>query len=107
MKLRQSLKHVALVVGSALLVLAIGTGISLIGIELTGGVIEWRQWLADHTGAFRIWRLALYTAALAYWIHIRRTYHLHPRQHQRLLRLECTVIAVLVLLELQSFGGTP
>lgn len=107
MKLRQPLKRVALVVGTALLVLAIGTGISLIGIELAGGVIEWRQWLADHTGAFRIWRLALYSAALAYWIHLCRSYPLEPAQHQRLLRLECTVVAALTLLELSSSGGTP
>lgn len=107
MKLRQPFKRAVVLMGTSVLVLLVGIGISLIGIELTGGVIQWRQWLAEHTGAFRIWRLALYTVALAYWIHLRRTYPLHPRQHQRLLRLECTVIAVLVLLELQSFGGTP
>jgi hypothetical protein len=98
-------KRVALVLGAALLTLVIGTGISLIGIELAGGVIEWRQWLADHTGAFRIWRLALYAATLTFWIRLRRARPLPPAQHQRLLRLEGTVIALLALIELQSPGG--
>ena len=29
-------------------------GISLLGIELVGGVEEWRGWLAQHTNAFRL-----------------------------------------------------
>jgi hypothetical protein len=104
---REQAKRIAVVIGAALLTLVIGTAISLIGIELTGGVIEWRQWLADHTGAFRIWRIALYAVTLVYWIHLRRTHSLPPARHQRLLRLECTVVALLVLIELQAPGGEP
>jgi hypothetical protein len=107
MNLRQPLKQAAMVAGTALLVLAIGTGISLIGIELTGGLIQWRQWIADHTGAFRIWRIGLYAVTLAYWIRLRRAHPLPPARHQRLLRLECTVVALLVLIELQTPGGEP
>jgi len=107
MKARDQAKRIAVVIGAGLLTLLIGTGISLIGIELTGGVIEWRQWLADHTGTFRVWRICLYAVTLAYWIRLRRAHPLPPARHQRLLRLECTVVALLVLIELQSPGGEP
>ena len=105
MNLQQSLTRLIAVLASAMLVLATGTVVSLIGIELSGGVTEWRQWLTDNTGVFLIWRLCLYAIALTYWLRIRRTYPLQKSHHHRLLRLECTVIALLVLLELPSFGG--
>ncbi|MFJ4443328.1 hypothetical protein ACIPZ8_14695 [Pseudomonas sp. NPDC089422] len=106
MILQRLVKRVAVVVCTSLLVLATGTAVSLLGIELCGGVIEWRRWLADNTGALRIWRFALYAAMAAVWVHIRRTHPLQSVQHQRLLRLEFTVVALLMLLELPPSGGT-
>ncbi|WP_307941988.1 hypothetical protein [Pseudomonas mosselii] len=105
MNLQQPLKRMAVVLGTSVLAFIAGIGISLLGIELSGGVAEWRQWLASNSGAFRAWRFALYAIAIAYWVHVRRAHALQPAQHQRLLRLECTVIALLVLIELQSFRG--
>ncbi|MBT2375350.1 hypothetical protein [Pseudomonas fluorescens] len=105
MTVQRQVRQAVIVFGTAVLVLVLGTGVSLLGIALSGGVIEWRQWLADHSGAFRIWRCVLYAVALAYWIHLRRSHPLLPPLHQRLLRLEYTVIGLLLLLELQALGG--
>lgn len=105
MNLRQPLKRMAVVFGTSVLVFIAGIGISLLGIELSGGVIEWRQWLANNTLGFRIWRISLYALVIAYWLRIRRARAMTTPQQHRLLRLECTVIALLVLIELQSLRG--
>ncbi|PZW50690.1 hypothetical protein F477_01810 [Pseudomonas sp. URIL14HWK12:I3] len=105
MNLRQPLKRMAVVFGTSVLVFIAGIGISLLGIELTGGVIEWRGWIANNTLGFRIWRLTLYALAIIYWLRIRRARVLPAPLNHRLLRLECTVIALLMLIELQSLRG--
>lgn len=90
------------VVASALTFIA-AIGISLLGIELAGGIPEWQQWLKDNTGYFRLWRIVLYSGLAYGWYRLRRQLHrqgISTEQHHRLLRTEVALVAFLVLLEL-------
>lgn len=90
------------VVASALTFIA-AIGISLLGIELVGGVEEWRGWLAQHTNAFRLWRMCLYSALAFAWYRLRRRQPLPPLQHRRLLGVEINIIGIIVVLEFMTF----
>ncbi|NNA97395.1 hypothetical protein [Pseudomonas gessardii] len=90
------------VVTSALTVIA-AIGISLLGIELAGGIPEWQQCLKDNASYFRLWRILFYSALAYGWYCLRRRLHrrgIDPEQHHRLLRTEVALVALLLLLEL-------
>lgn len=46
--------------------------VALVGMQQTGGILAWGQWLDEHPGRFLLWRLALYAAVLWNWMWARR-----------------------------------
>lgn len=80
--------------------------ISLIGIELAGGIAQWEQWLKGNAGYFRLWRMLLY-AALAYaWYSMHRrllAQDIDQQQRRQITRTAIALVVAALLLELHSY----
>jgi hypothetical protein len=99
----RNVRHISVFVAALALTSIAGIGISLLGIELAGGIPEWQQWLKDNAGYFRLWRVLLYSVLAYGWYRLRRRLHrqgISTEQHHRLLRTEIALVALLLLLEL-------
>lgn len=96
-------RRISVFVAASALTFITAIGISLLGIELAGGIPEWQQWLKDNTGYFRLWRIVLYSVLAYGWYRLRQRLHrqsITREQHHRLLRTEVALVALLLLLEL-------
>lgn len=80
--------------------------ISLIGIELAGGIAQWEHWLKGNAGYFRLWRMLLYTALAYSWYSMHRrllAQNISQQQRRQLMRTAIGLVVAVLLLELHSY----
>lgn len=90
----------------AALCLLVAVLISLIGIELAGGIVQWEQWLKGNAGYFRLWRMLLYTALAYGWYCLHRrllAQNISQQKRRQLMRTAIGLVVAVLLLELHSY----
>jgi len=86
-----------------LLLLVATVAANVIGIHLAGGIEGWQQWLTEHSGHFRAWRLLLYVGTTWGWCWMRRRVLAREAEagtRQRLLRAEIAAVIAVAVLEI-------
>ncbi|MCX8588478.1 MULTISPECIES: hypothetical protein [unclassified Gilliamella] len=107
-------RSVALFLLSLIGLMGVAMMINVVGIQITGTMGNWRNWLAHHSYYFLIWRIVLYTLVIMGWLWAKRRLTArelrhYPQSHitlkQRFLRIEVATVIAFIVLELSNGIG--